>query len=78
MRAIKFNEFKSVVGQGYITMKTHNFPKQGWCWKTIDNVIYVWAKPCTPLKEVAKLERVSGKEVKLCLVPKEIVKHTGI
>jgi hypothetical protein len=78
MKAISFQEFKEAVGQSYINIKTHNFPEQGWSYKTVGNVIYAWAKPCTPLMEIAEIEEKSGKPVRLCLVPKEIIKRVGL
>ena len=78
MKAIRFPEFKEVVGQGFITMKTHNFPAQGWARKTVDNVIYIWAKPCVALVKLSELEVKTGKEIKLCIVPKAIIMYAGI
>ena len=78
MKAIKFQEFKEVVGQGFITLKAHNFPQQGWCRKTVGNVIYIWAKPSVTLVKLSEIEYRTGKEIRLCLVPNAIIKRLGI
>jgi hypothetical protein len=78
MKAIQFKEFKRVVGQGYINMKAHNFPKRGWSEYTIDNVIYVWAKPSVPIMKIKRVEEESGRPVKFCIVPKAIRKRVGL
>ena len=77
MNVIKFTEFKQAVGQGFITMKTHNFPTQGFARKTVGNVIYLWALPSMVIVKLPNLE-ATGKQVKLCIVPKQIVKYAGI
>lgn len=77
MNIIKFPEFKDAVGQGFITMKTHNFPVQGFARKTVDNVIYLWALPSMVIVKLPNLES-SGKQVKLCIVPEQIIKYAGI
>lgn len=74
MKAIRFTEYKDAVGQGYIQMKVHNFPSQGWCRKTVGNVIYIFAKPCVALVKLSELEVKSGKQIKLCIVPNAIIK----
>ena len=78
MKTIKFKEFKEVVGQGFITLKAHNFPQQGWCRKTIGNVIYIWAKPSVILIKLSEIEQRTGKEIRLCLVPKAIINRVGL
>ena len=78
MKAIRFNEFKNVVGQGLITMKTHNFPAQGWARKTVDNVIYIWAMPDVAIMKISELEKSTGKDVMFSIVPKQIIKYAGI
>ena len=78
MQAMRFKEFKKVVGQNFITAKTNKFPLQGWGSKTIDNVIYVWAKSSAPLMEIAKIEATSGKQVKISIVPKAIIHRAGL
>ena len=78
MKAMRFQDFRDVVGQGFITMKTHNFPAQGWAKKTIGNVIYIWAKPNIAIMKIADIEVTSGKDVCFSIVHKSIIKHTGI
>ncbi len=78
MKALRFRDFKTIVGQGFITMKTHNFPSRGWSEKTIGNDLYVWAKPDMVLSKLFELERNSGKRVSVCHVPKEIIRNTNI
>jgi hypothetical protein len=78
MKAMRFQDFRDVVGQGFITMKTHNFPAQGWCKKTVKNVIYIWAKPETPIMKMADIEESSGKAVRFSIVHQSIMKHTDI
>ena len=77
MNVIKFKEFKEAVGQGFINMKTHNFPTQGFARKTVGNVIYLWAKPSMVLVKLPNLES-TGKQVKLCIVPHQIIKYANI
>ena len=78
MKAMRFQAFRSVVGQKWIETKIHRFPAQGWGSKAIDNIIYVWAKPCTLLTDIARIEASSGKQVRLSIVPNAIIKHTDI
>lgn len=78
MKAMRFKDFRDVVGQGFITMKTHNFPAQGWAKKTVGNVIYIWAKPCVAIMKMADIEATSGKVVCFSIVHKSIIQHTGI
>jgi len=78
MKSMRFKDFRDVVGQGYITMKTHNFPIRGWSEKTIGNVIYIWAKPETRIMKMADIEATSGKVVCFSIVHKSIIQHTGI
>ena len=54
------------------------YPGQGWARKTVDNVIYIWAKPCVALVKLSELEVKTGKEIKLCVVPNAIMKYAGI
>jgi hypothetical protein len=78
MKSINFDEFKKAVGQSFITLKSHNFPRQGWCKKTIGNVIYIWSKPSVELMRLYEVEKKTGKQVLLCVVPKAIISHVGI
>ena len=78
MKAMRFREFKKVVGQKWIEKKTNKFPDQGWSTVSKDNVIYVWFKPEVHIMDLARIESTSGKQVNICVVPRAIMKHTSI
>lgn len=82
MKSIQFQEFIEVVGQGYVTMRKHNFPNQGFARKTIGNIIYIFARRSLNYLKfqfyMTSLENKTGKTVVWCPVPKGFIDYVGV
>ena len=79
MKLIKFKDLRETLGNSFIAMSVRNFPNRNYRYRTVGNVIYMLAKPCVSLSEINNVKRASnGKDIKVCVLPKEVIKAVGI
>ena len=79
MKIIPFTELREKVGNSFIAMSVRNFPKRDYRYKTMGNIIYLLAKPNVKLSEMAGIKRISnGKSIKVCILPKEVIRAVGL
>ena len=79
MKAIKFKEFRNIVGNTFIASAINNFPKRNYKYKSVGNVIYLLAKPTVKLSEIEKVKFANpGKQVLACVLPFEVMTRTGL
>ncbi len=79
MKLIKFKELRETLGNSFIALTVRNFPKRDYRYKTVGNIIYLLAKPGVKFNELDQVNRISnGKDIRLCVLPNEVIEAVGI
>jgi hypothetical protein len=79
MKLIKFEELRENLGNSFIAITVRNFPKRAYRYKTIGNIIYLLAKPSVKMSEMDGIRRISnGKDIRVCILPNEVIKAVGL
>lgn len=79
MKLIKFKELRETLGNSFIALTVRNFPQRNYRYKTVDNVIYLLAKPDVKINQLEQVKRISnGKDIRFCVLPNEVIEAVGI
>ena len=79
MQLIKYSEFKEEFGIRFIRLNLKNFPERNFLCRARGNVYWMFTKPGVFAGKLEEVEReANGKEIKVCIVPNNILKYAGI
>lgn len=79
MQTIKFKELRETVGNNFIAKAVKDFPKRQYRYKSIGNIIYLLAKPEVTMLAISVVRKANpNKQIKVCILPFEIIERVGL